>query len=127
MNKAEICDLRPLRLCGEDFNRRGAESAEKTQRKAKIRIMRINDLTKEIIGAAIEVHRTLGPGLLESAYEECLCHELQLRDLHFERQKPLPVVFKEVKLECGYRLDLLVFMKLSFSRISSLGDGTSGC
>jgi GxxExxY protein len=70
--------------------------------------MRINDLTREVIGAAMEVHRALGPGLLESAYEECLCHELRLREIHFERQKPLPVVFKEVKLDCGYRLDLVV-------------------
>ncbi len=70
--------------------------------------MEINDLTREIIGAAIGVHRALGPGLLESAYEECLCHELRLRGLHFERQKPLPVVFKGVMLDCGYRLDLLV-------------------
>jgi GxxExxY protein len=70
--------------------------------------MGINDLTREVIGAAIEVHRTLGPGLLESAYEECLCHELRLRALNFERQKPLPVMFKEVTLDCGYRLDLLV-------------------
>jgi GxxExxY protein len=70
--------------------------------------MHINDLTQKVIGAAIEVHRALGPGLLESAYEECLCHEMGLRSLHFERQKPLPVVFKDVKLDCGYRLDLLV-------------------
>jgi GxxExxY protein len=70
--------------------------------------MHINDLTGEIIGAAMEVHRTLGPGLLESAYEECLCHELGLRGLSLERQKPLPVVFKAVKLECGYRLDILI-------------------
>ncbi len=70
--------------------------------------MRLNDLTREVIGAAIEVHQTLGPGLLESAYEECLCHELHPRTLHFERQRPLPVVFKEVRLYCGYRLDLLV-------------------
>jgi len=70
--------------------------------------MRVNDLTREVIGAAIEVHRALGPGLLESVYEECLSYELGLRGLHFERQKPLPVVFKEVKLDCGYRLDLLV-------------------
>ena len=70
--------------------------------------MGINDLTGEVIGAAIEVHRTLGPGLLESAYEECLCHELRLRGLHFERQKPLPVMFKEATLDCGYRIDLLV-------------------
>jgi GxxExxY protein len=54
------------------------------------------------------VHRALGPGLLESAYEECLCHELTLRRLAFERQKPLPVEYKGTKLDCGYRLDLLV-------------------
>jgi len=67
-----------------------------------------HQLTHEIIGAAIEVHRFLGPGLLESAYEECLCHELTLRSLSVQRQVPVPVVYKEVKLECGYRLDLVV-------------------
>ncbi len=67
-----------------------------------------NQLTHAIIGAAIEVHRVLGPGLLESAYEECLARELTLRNIKFERQKPLPVVYKEVKLDCGYRLDFLV-------------------
>jgi GxxExxY protein len=70
--------------------------------------MEMNEITEKIIGAAIEVHRALGPGLLESAYEECLCHELTLRELAFERQKPLPVEYKGVKLDCGYRLDLLV-------------------
>jgi GxxExxY protein len=65
-------------------------------------------LTEQIIGAAIEVHRILGPGLLESAYEECLCHELYLRGLKFERQVSLPVAYKDVKLDCGYRLDLVV-------------------
>jgi GxxExxY protein len=67
-----------------------------------------NELTHGIIGAAIEVHRCLGPGLLESCYEECLARELQLRSLAFERQKAVPVVYKDVKLECGYRIDLLV-------------------
>ncbi len=67
-----------------------------------------NELTHAIIGAAIEVHLSLGPGLLESAYEECLVRELNLRALRFERQKPLPVIYKELKLECGYRVDLLV-------------------
>jgi GxxExxY protein len=71
-----------------------------------------NQITHEIIGAAIEVHKHLGPGLLESAYEECLAHELQLRKLRVERQKPVPVVYKETKLECGYRLDLLVEGKI---------------
>jgi GxxExxY protein len=71
-----------------------------------------NGLTQAIIGAAIEVHRLLGPGLLESAYEECFCHELHLRKLNFERQRPIPVVYKAVKLESGYRLDLLVEAKV---------------
>jgi GxxExxY protein len=66
------------------------------------------ELTEGVIGAAIEVHRALGPGLLESAYEECLCHELHLRKINFERQVPLPVEYKGVKLDCGYRLDLIV-------------------
>jgi GxxExxY protein len=64
--------------------------------------------TGRIIGAAIEVHRELGPGLLESAYEECLCRELRLQGLHFERQVPLPVTYKGVRLDCGYRMDIVV-------------------
>jgi GxxExxY protein len=67
-----------------------------------------NKITGEIIGAAIEVHKVLGPGLLESAYEECLCHELGLRGVAFERQVPLPLEYKGIKLDCGYRLDLVV-------------------
>ena len=67
-----------------------------------------NDITHEIIGAAIEVHKRLGPGLLESAYEECFAHELGLRNMRVERQVGVPVVYKETKLECGYRIDLLV-------------------
>jgi GxxExxY protein len=70
--------------------------------------MHINEITHAIIGAAIEVHRTLGPGLLESAYEECLAHELSQRAIPFERQRPLPLEYKAVRLDCGYRLDLLV-------------------
>ena len=65
-------------------------------------------LTERIIGFAIDVHRALGPGLLESAYEECLCHELREHRIAFERQAPLPVVYKTVRLECGYRMDLVV-------------------
>jgi GxxExxY protein len=68
----------------------------------------LEDLTQEILGAAIEVHRELGPDLLESACEECLCHELNLRGLSFQRQVPLPVQYKGLKLDCGYRLDVLV-------------------
>ena len=70
--------------------------------------MNINNLTGQIIGAAIEVHKALGPGLLESAYEECLCHEFGLRRFSYDRQKPLSVEYKGVKLDCGYRLDLVV-------------------
>ena len=70
--------------------------------------MNINELSSSIIGAAIEVHKVIGPGLLESAYEECLCYELGLRRISFERQKPLPVVYKNRQLECGYRLDIVV-------------------
>ena len=65
-------------------------------------------LTERIIGAAIEVHTVLGPGLLELSYEECLAREMQLSGLGFERQVPLPVAYKGVKLDCGYRLDFLV-------------------
>ena len=68
----------------------------------------VNDLTQAVIGAGIEVHRALGPGLLESAYEECLCRELALRQIPFERQRHLPVEYKGMRLDCGYRLDLLV-------------------
>ena len=70
--------------------------------------MEVNSITQVIIGSAIEVHRTLGPGLLESAYEECLCRELELKKINFQRQLALPVNYKGLKLESGYRLDLLV-------------------
>ncbi|MBU2507293.1 MAG: GxxExxY protein [Bacteroidetes bacterium] len=70
--------------------------------------MELNKITEKIIGCAIEVHKFLGPGLLESAYEECLSYELTKSGLNIERQKPVPVVYKEVKLDCGYRIDILV-------------------
>ena len=69
-------------------------------------------LTENIIGAAIEVHKYLGPGLLESAYEKCLCHELNLRGLKFERQKAIPLEYKGIKLDCGHRLDIVVEEKV---------------
>jgi GxxExxY protein len=69
---------------------------------------RLNGITEAIIGAAIQVHRVLGPGLLESAYEACLAFELKKRGLRIEQQKPLPPVYDQVKLDCGYRIDLLV-------------------
>ena len=83
-----------------DMNHRGTESTER------------DPVTGEVIGAAIEVHRLLGPGLLESAYEECLCHELNLRKIAFQRQVPLPVEYKGVKLDCAYRLDIVLPGKL---------------
>ncbi len=80
------------------MHHRDAENAE----------MALNKITEGVIGAAIDVHKAIGPGLLESAYEECLCHELQLRNLPFQRQVPLAVKYKDVELDCGYRLDILV-------------------
>ena len=68
----------------------------------------LNDITEQVIGAAIEVHRMLGPGLLESAYEDCLCHELTLRTVRFARQQTVPLVYKGMQLDSGYRLDLLI-------------------
>lgn len=70
--------------------------------------MEKNSVTGEIIGAAIEVHRLLGPGLLESAYEECLCRELEMRSIRFDRQVEIPITYKGCTLTYGYRLNLLV-------------------
>jgi GxxExxY protein len=72
------------------------------------RVLIHEELTESIIGAAIEVHRELGPGLMESAYEECLCHELNLRGLSFRRQVSVPVNYKGLSLDCDYRIDILV-------------------
>jgi GxxExxY protein len=74
--------------------------------------MEINQLTERVIGACVEIHKALGPGLLESAYEECLCHELSLAGFKFERQRSLPVAYKGVQLDCGYRLDVVVEKRL---------------
>ncbi|TFF40619.1 GxxExxY protein [Mucilaginibacter psychrotolerans] len=71
-----------------------------------------NYLATEVIGAAINVHKTLGPGLLESAYKECLFYEIAKKGIYVEKEKPLPLIYEEIKLECGYRLDLLVENKL---------------
>jgi len=70
--------------------------------------MEINKITEQIIGASIEVHKSIGPGLLETAYEKCLEHELKLRNLTVERQVPVSVIYKDLQLEYGYRIDLLV-------------------
>jgi len=70
--------------------------------------MHVNEITEAVIGASIEVHRALGPGLLESAYVQCLCYELRLRQIPFALEVSLPVVYKGLKLDCGYRVDLVV-------------------
>jgi len=80
--------------------------------KTKIKKMETNQITEKIIGCAIEVHKNLGPGLLESAYEECLYYELNHHGLHVKRQLALPVVYKDVKLDAGYRIDLMVENKV---------------
>jgi GxxExxY protein len=89
---------------------KNAKSAKEKMANGKKSTASMNEdaLSHEIIGAAIEVHRHLGPGLLESAYEQCLAHELSQRGIPFELQKPVPVQYKGVKLDCGFRLDLLV-------------------
>ena len=74
--------------------------------------MDINQITEKIIGCALEVHKNLGPGLLESTYEECMTYELNKSNVQFERQKSLPVIYKETRLDCGYRLDILVYQQV---------------
>ena len=74
--------------------------------------MEFDELSNKVIGCAIKVHRNLGPGLLESAYEQCLAREFSLADVNFEIQKPIPVSYKGIQLDCGYRLDLLVENRL---------------
>ncbi|WP_299602664.1 GxxExxY protein [uncultured Aquimarina sp.] len=71
-----------------------------------------DEISKIVIGCAIEVHKNLGPGLFESAYQECLCYELKKRGLKIHKEKPLPVVYKEIKLDQGYRIDILVENKV---------------
>ncbi len=70
--------------------------------------MDFDKLSNKVIGCSIEVHRNLGPGLLESTYEQCLAHELKLNNIDFKLQHPLPVVYKDVRLDCGYRVDILI-------------------
>jgi len=74
--------------------------------------LEINQITETVIGAAIEVHRALGPGLLESAYEECLCRELSLREIPYTRQHMLPIEYKGTQLDCGYRIEILIRNKV---------------
>lgn len=70
--------------------------------------VKFSELSKKVIGCAIEVHKALGPGLLESAYQHCFCHELRLNNIDFQTEKFLPVIYKGDQLDCGYRMDVLV-------------------
>jgi GxxExxY protein len=83
-----------------------------------------NEISNEIIGLAIEVHQSLGPGLIESAYKECLFYKLQKAGMLVEKEKPMPLIFEEVKLECGYRIDILVERKvvIEIKSVESLND-----
>jgi GxxExxY protein len=86
--------------------------------------MKYEELTQQVIGAAIEVHKCIGPGLLESTYEQCLAHELNLRKISFQVQVPIPVQYKGVKLDCAYRADLLVekILLLELKSVEQLGE-----
>ena len=83
-----------------------------------------NEISNKVIGLAIEVHNALGPGLLESAYKECLFYKLAKTGLFVEKEKPMPLIFEEVKLECGYRIDLLVEHKfvIEVKSVEALND-----
>lgn len=83
-----------------------------------------NEIANKVIGCAIEVHKVLGPGLLESAYQECLFYKLQQSNLFIEKEKPMPVVYEGVKLECGYRIDILVENKvvIELKSVETLND-----
>lgn len=76
------------------------------------RYLDVEEIAKIVIGCAIDVHRALGPGLLESAYQQCLLYKIEQKGLKVEKEKALPLIFEEVKLDCGYRIDLLVEDKL---------------
>jgi GxxExxY protein len=84
------------------------EGTKDTKRDRSDKRFEFDGLSRQVIGCAIEVHKALGPGLLESAYEECLAHELSLHGIVHLRQHPLPVEYKGVRLDCGYRIDVLV-------------------
>jgi GxxExxY protein len=95
-----------------ETQRHGEKKEDKNKERRKGAMLIYEELTKEICGAAIEVHRELGPGLLESSYETALCYELGLRNIAFRSQVPLPVVYKGVQLDAGYRIDLVVEEKV---------------
>jgi len=95
----------------EELNSETTEDTEKIQHRGS-REMQDNQLTEKIIGLAMQVHSALGPGLLESAYKESLFYKILKEGIKIEKEKPMPLIFEEVKLECGYRIDLLVENRL---------------
>ena len=96
-------------------NRRGAAAEKERVEQKDQKIGRYEeDRSEQVIGALIEVHRALGPGLLESTYEACFCHELRLRGLPFERQRPVGITYKGLIIDCGYRVDALVEGRIVF-------------
>ncbi len=97
----------PLKAPSDDFGEIPFPDGKGQVRERKADLTK-DPFTEKIIGCAMEVHRHLGPGLLESAYEECLAHELYLNKVDFHRQVPIPVTYKGLNLECGYRMDILV-------------------
>jgi len=109
--KHALPELLHLNVENNQFNHRvpiNRLTENNTELHKEQNIMNENEITSEIIKCSIEVHKSLGPGLLESAYKECLFYELQKSGLTVEKEKPLPLIYKEVKLECGYRADLFV-------------------
>ena len=110
LKKRETQTKISVHLCETKKLHRDSQSKKEIHRENTI--MEINEITGKVIGLAIEVHRNLGPGLLESAYKECLFYELKNNNIVVEVEKPLPLVYKEIKLEQGYRIDLLVENKL---------------
>jgi len=90
------------------FNHEVHEGYEEEQNIRNEKNMKFSELSNKVIGAAIEVHKQLGPGLLESTYHQCLCHELKINHIEFKSELPMPVTYKGIKLDCGYRIDLLI-------------------
>jgi len=93
----------------KEVNHKGRKEYTKNREK---RTMIENEIANKVIGIAIEVHKALGPGLFESAYKECLFYKISQAGLQVEKEKPMPLIFEDVKLDCGYRIDLLVQNKL---------------
>lgn len=112
MKKSWVWDARCLMPDVGSLNAKSAKSAKKSARGAKDFSMNENEISKVIFDCTLKVHKSLGPGLLESAYEDCLFYEFKKSGLNVEKQKALPLVYEEVKLEVGYRIDLMVENKV---------------